>query len=75
MSYPKRPLSISGDAKKEGYGDIGQKRVQLKTLLVNKFRGKYGQLGSDRIDEIINREVDQFVTNTKMTEANLLRLD
>jgi hypothetical protein len=49
-----------------------QKREQLKSMLVNKFKNKYGFLeNNNRIDD----EVSQFVKTEKLTEENLRKLD
>jgi len=43
---------------------------------VNKFRGKYNVIAeADAFDYVIKQEVDQFLTNEQMTEANLVGLD
>jgi hypothetical protein len=73
MSYPKRhPLYSETTLPK-----VSSKKDQLKTLLVNKFRGKYRAINQDpeATDAIINQLVNTFLANETMTEANLLNLD
>ena len=48
-----------------------QKKEQLKGLLVNKFKLKYG----DNAEKLITNEVTKFLTNDRLTEANLVKLD
>jgi hypothetical protein len=48
-----------------------QKKEQLKGLLVNKFKLKYG----DKAEKMINNEVTKFLKNDRLTEANLVNLD
>lgn len=50
-----------------------QKREQLKGLLTNKFKVKYGT--SQGLDKYIENEVLKFLTNERLTEANLKSLD
>lgn len=50
-----------------------QKREQLKGLLVNKFKLKYGNRGN--LPKFIDNEVHKFLTNDRLTEANLKILD
>jgi len=49
-----------------------QKREKLKSMLVNKFKSKYGISGDD---QRLADEVSQFVKTEKLTEENLKRLD
>ena len=50
-----------------------QKREQLRTLLFNKFRNKYG--GSPTMIRVIETEVTKFLATDRLTEANLKKLD
>lgn len=67
------PLSQQSDAKREKLLDI-QKREQLKGLLVNKFKLKYGNKNAN-IATYIDNEVTRFLKNDRLTEDNLKRLD
>jgi len=58
------------DTRKEKLLNI-QKKEQLKGLLVNKFKLKYG----DRAEKLINNEVSKFLKNDRLTEGNLVKLD
>lgn len=73
MSYPKAP-----GTSKEAYRNTEQnkKRDHLRNLLSNKFRGKYTS-GPNSFNEekIIQREVENFIRNNLMSEANLVKLD
>jgi hypothetical protein len=60
------------EARKERMVEI-QKREQLKGLLVNKFKTKYGNHSAIR--KLIENEVQRFLTNDRLTEANLKALD
>ena len=48
-----------------------QKREQLKGLLINKFKNKYGNKQS----ATIQNEVNKFLNNNRLTEENLKALD
>lgn len=48
-----------------------QKKEQLKGLLVNKFKLKYG----DKAEKMITNEVTKFLNTERLTEANLVQLD
>lgn len=50
-----------------------QKREQLKGLLVNKFKAKYGT--NENLVKFIEIEVQKFLTNDRLTEINLKALD
>lgn len=50
-----------------------QKREQLKGLLVNKFKLKYGN--KPTISKFIDNEVQRFLANDRLTEGNLKSLD
>jgi len=56
------------EARKEKLMDI-QKREQLKGMLINKFKVKYGDKGN--ISKYIDNEVARFLKNDRLTEANL----
>ena len=60
------------EARRERLLDI-QKREQLKGLLVNKFKLKYGD--KPAISKYIDNEVQKFLKNDRLTEDNLKRLD
>lgn len=68
-------MSVSGkskmsEARKEKLLNI-QKKEQLKGLLINKFKLKYG----DKAEKLITAEVDKFLKNDRLTESNLVKLD
>jgi len=70
-----RPKSSAGgmtEARKEKLMDI-QKREQLKGMLINKFKLKYGD--KPQIGKYIDNEVARFLKNDRLTEANLQGLD
>lgn len=50
-----------------------QKREQLKGMLINKFKLKYGDKAV--LGKYIENEVQKFLTNDRLTEANLKNLD
>ncbi len=50
------------------------KREVLKGLLINKFRNKYSK-GQANLATYIDNEVQRFLTNERLTEDNLKRLD
>jgi len=60
------------EARKEKLMDI-QKREQLKGMLINKFKLKYGD--KPQIGKYIDNEVARFLKNDRLTEANLQNLD
>lgn len=61
------------EARKERLLDI-QKREQLKGLLINKFKVKYGDKGP-QLAKYIDNEVQKFLKNDRLTEDNLKKLD
>jgi hypothetical protein len=65
--------SGASDARRERLLDI-QKREQLKGLLINKFKVKYGDKGAG-LAKYIDNEVQRFLKNDRLTEDNLKRLD
>lgn len=67
-----KPKSYISDKQKEKLLDI-QKREQLKGLLVNKFKLKYGKQGN--VANYIDNEVNKFLKNDRLTEENLKKLD
>ena len=67
------PKSQMSESKRERLLDI-QKREQLKGMLVNKFKLKYGK-NSQNIASYIDNEVTRFLKNDRLTEDNLKRLD
>ena len=66
-----RPSQMS-DTRRERLVEI-QKREQLKGMLVNKFKLKYGD--KPVISKYIENEVHKFLANDRLTEANLKNLD
>ena len=56
------------DARRERLMDI-QKREQLKGMLVNKFKLKYGN--KSNFAKYIDNEVARFLKNGRLTEDNL----
>lgn len=62
--------SKMSEARKEKLLNI-QKKEQLKGLLVNKFKLKYG----DKAEKLITNEVAKFLKNDRLTESNLVKLD
>jgi hypothetical protein len=65
--------SGTSDARHERLLDI-QKREQLKGLLINKFKVKYGDKGPG-LAKYIDNEVQKFLKNDRLTEDNLKKLD
>ncbi len=61
------------EARREKLLDI-QKREQLKGLLINKFKVKYGDKGPG-LAKYIDNEVQKFLKNDRLTEDNLKKLD
>jgi len=51
-----------------------KKREELKDVLIYKFKEKYGENAS-QASKMIGSEVDKFVGNADVTEANLARLE
>jgi hypothetical protein len=66
------PKSQMSEQRREKLLDI-QKREQLKGLLVNKFKLKYGK--NPNIGTYIDNEVGKFLKNDRLTEDNLKKLD
>ena len=64
--------SQMSEARRERLLDI-QKREQLKGLLVNKFKLKYGD--KPNLAKYIDNEVQKFLKNDRLTEDNLKNLD
>lgn len=79
MSYPKRVGSVGMQTSKEANRarEQNKKREQLRSLLLNKFKGKYGSgfASTDIEERIISKEVDNFLQNNIMSEVNLVKLD
>ena len=50
-----------------------QKREQLKGMLINKFKLKYGD--KPQLSKYIDNEVQKFLKNGRLTEDNLRGLD
>ncbi len=64
--------SRGGEARKERLMDI-QKREQLKGMLINKFKLKYGD--KPQISKYIDNEVARYLKNDRLTEDTLRNLD
>ena len=60
------------DARRQRLMEI-QKREQLKGMLINKFKLKYGN--KPTISRYIDNEVQRFLANDRLTEGNLQSLD
>jgi len=60
------------DARRERLMEI-QKREQLKGMLINKFKLKYGN--KPDLNRFIDKEVVKFLANDRLTENNLKNLD
>ncbi len=73
MSYPKQHPTKG----KTTHDQVKfHKREQLKNIIINKFRGKFGVRAEvDQADAIIKREVDTLLATEQPTEANLVKLD
>lgn len=53
-----------------------KKKEQLKNIIINKFRAKFGVRPQiDDLDAVIKQEVDNLLSGEQMTEASLLKLD
>ena len=50
-----------------------QKREQLKGMLINKFKLKYGN--KPTLSKYIDNEVQRFLANDRLNEENLKNLD
>jgi len=68
MSKPVKSSKGITDQRKEKLLTL-QKREQLKGMLINKFKSKYGNISS------INQKVADFIQNQKLTEESLKLLD
>lgn len=64
--------SKMSEQRKEKLLDI-QRREQLKGMLINKFKLKYGD--KPNISKFIDNEVAKFLKNDRLSEENLKRLD
>ena len=60
------------ETRKERLMDI-QKREQLKGMLINKFKLKYGD--KPQISKFIDNEVTRYLKNDRLTEDTLRNLD
>ena len=67
-----KQMSKMSETRKEKLLDI-QKREQLKGLLINKFKLKYGN--KPGVGAYIDNEVNKFLKNDRLTEDNLKKLD
>ena len=76
MSYPKVPPKANQTATSKMTEQQRarllklQEREELKGLLINKFKKKYGNEGG-----FIDKEVENFMKQETLTEANLQKLD
>ncbi len=82
MSYPKKAPKAKTAAKEQEWEKQRdkasgiQKRDQLKSLLVNKFKTKYAvQLKDHRLEALLLDEVAKFISQSTLTEANLQKFD
>ena len=64
--------SRMSDSRRERLMDI-QKREQLKGMLINKFKLKYGD--KPQLSKYIDNEVVRFLKNDRLTEDTLRNLD
>jgi hypothetical protein len=63
MSYPKKHPTELLSSSQQRYLDKNQKKEQLKSLIINKFRTKYNVSSTlDDFDLIIRQEVDNIIT-------------
>lgn len=48
----------------------------MKTLIINKFRSKYGISQGSNLEQdfLIQNEVEDFLSNEQLTEGNLVKL-
>jgi len=60
------------EQRRERLMDI-QKREQLKGMLVNKFKLKYGD--KPNLSKYIDNEVAKYLKNDRLTEESLRQLD
>jgi len=89
MSYPKKhPVNVNPQAKaattKPANSKLTeekrekllaiQEREQLKGLLVNKFLEKFGK-DKKANQDYVNKQVNEFMKNEKLTEENLKKLE
>eukprot|EP00347_Sterkiella_histriomuscorum_P014306 403361377 len=76
MSYPKRSLVGSSISLTDRGDKKIQRKEQLKQLLINKFRSKFGvKANGEHQDFILQKEVTNFIENDQPTEANLINLE
>lgn len=74
MSYPKKHPALQQQSERDS--KTQQRRDQMKTLLINKFRGKYNVTAeNEKVDRVIKAEVEKFLDTEQMTETNLVKLD
>lgn len=71
---------MSQSGKKSGLGSLGKERLsdikqreQLKGMLVNKFKLKYGN--KPALSRYIDAEVNRFMANNRLSQSNLQMLD
>ncbi len=82
MSYPKKLSKDQGSAttskltndRRERLLAI-QQREQLKGLIVNKFLEKYNAKNKPQYSAFVDKQVNEFIKNEKLTEDNLKKLE
>lgn len=82
MSYPKKPQKDQRSAttsklpseRRERLLAI-QQREQLKGLIVNKFLEKYNAKNKPQYSAFVDKQVNDFIKNEKLTEENLKKLE
>jgi hypothetical protein len=73
MSYPK---AINRSKSEQRLFDKAKKQEQIKTILINKFRNKYGiKADIDQLDLILRNEVTTLIATNDMSDASLRRID
>jgi len=82
MSYPKKPSKDQRSAttskltnpRRERLLAI-QQREQLKGLIANKFLEKYNAKNKPQYTAFVDKQVNDFIKNEKLTEDNLKKLE
>ena len=82
MSYPKK---LSKDQRSATTNKLSndrrerllaiQQREQLKGLIVNKFLEKYNAKNKPQYSAFVDKQVNEFIKNEKLTEDNLKKLE
>ena len=76
MSYPKKHPTLSHHIVDTRTQEKLHKREQLKSLLVTKFKTKYGVKGDNNDQNtLIQKEIEHFLQTNNMSEAALNTLD